>query len=411
MRYVIIGNSAAGIGAVQGIRELDKESEITIISDEKYHTYSRPLISYMLKGDVSQENIKYRPEGFYKENNVKKILGKKAVSVDKNRKAVVLEDGNAVQYDKLLIATGSKPFIPEFKGLEKVRNKFTFMKLDDVKAIERSVTENSRVLVVGAGLIGLKAAEALLHYTKNITVIDLSERILPSILDDDASGIMQKHIEDEGVKFILGASAEEFSDNSAVLTNGDTVDFDILILAVGVRPNTELIEHAGGKVDKGIVTDEKQAVVNLVDIYAAGDCTRSRDITSDSEKIIAILPNAFMQGYVAGKNMAGSNAVYENAFPMNAIGFMGLHIISAGNYSGEVYSEIEGENYKKLFTDNNRLKGFILMGEKTANAGIYTSLIRERIPLDTIDFELLKENPSMMAFSAKYRKEKLGGVV
>ena len=197
MRYVIIGNSAAGIGAVQGIRELDKESEITIISDEKYHTYSRPLISYMLKGDVSQENIKYRPEGFYKENNVKKILGKKAVSVDKNRKAVVLEDGNAVQYDKLLIATGSKPFIPEFKGLEKVRNKFTFMKLDDVKAIERSVTENSRVLVVGAGLIGLKAAEALLHYTKNITVIDLSERILPSILDDDASGIMQKHIEDE----------------------------------------------------------------------------------------------------------------------------------------------------------------------------------------------------------------------
>ena len=132
MRYVIIGNSAAGIGAVQGIRELDKESEITIISDEKYHTYSRPLISYMLKGDVSQENIKYRPEGFYKENNVKKIFGKKAVSVDKNRKAVVLEDGNAVQYDKLLIATGSKPFIPEFKGLEKVRNKFTFMKLDDV---------------------------------------------------------------------------------------------------------------------------------------------------------------------------------------------------------------------------------------------------------------------------------------
>ena len=183
-----------------------------------------------------------------------------------------------------------------------------------------------------------------------------------------------------------------------MLTNGDTVDFDILILAVGVRPNTELIEHAGGKVDKGIVTDEKQAVVNLVDIYAAGDCTRSRDITSDSEKIIAILPNAFMQGYVAGKNMAGSNAVYENAFPMNAIGFMGLHIISAGTYSGEVYSEIEGENYKKLFTDNNRLKGFILMGEKTANAGIYTSLIRERIPLDTIDFELLKENPSMMAF-------------
>lgn len=411
MRYVIIGNSAAGIGAVQGIRELDKDGEITVISDEKYHTYSRPLISYLLKGAVTEENMKYRPESFYEDNNVTTIFGKKAVSIDKNKKLVFLDDGNAVQYDKLLVATGSKPFVPDFKGLDKVKSKFTFMKLDDVKAIEKCVSENAKVLIVGAGLIGLKAAEALLHYTKDITVIDLSDRILPSILDSEASEIMQKHIENEGVKFILGASVERFSADSAALTNGDKVDFDMVILAVGVRPNTELIEHAGGKADRGIVTDEKQAVVKLTDIYAAGDCTRSHDITADSEKIIAILPNAFMQGNVAGKNMAGGEAVYENAFPMNAIGFMGLHIISAGTYSGDVYAEIEGEGYKKLFTEDNRLKGFILMGEKIANAGIYTSLIREQIPLDTVDFELLKKKPSMLAFSAERRKEKLGGAV
>lgn len=411
MRYVIIGNSAAGIGAVQGIRELDKDGEITLISDEKYHTYSRPLISYLLKGDVTEENMKYRSDSFYKDNKVTAVLGKKAVSINKDEKTVVLDDGNAVQYDKLLVATGSKPFVPEFKGLDKVKNKFSFMKLDDAKAVEKCVKKNAKVLIVGAGLIGLKAAEALLHFTKDITVIDLSERVLPSILDTEASEIMKKHIEADGVKFILGTSVDKFAPDSAVLTNGEKVDFDMVILAVGVRPNTELIEHAGGKVERGIVTDSRQAVEGLDDVFAAGDCVRSHDISSDSEKIIAILPNAFMQGNVAGKNMAGGEAAFENAFPMNAIGFMGLHIISAGTYSGEVYSEIDGENYKKLFIEDNRLKGFILMGDKIKNAGVYTTLIREKLPLDTVDFELIKKKPSMMAFSAERRKEKLGGVV
>lgn len=411
MRYVIIGNSAAGIGAVQGIREFDKDGAITIISDEKYHTYSRPLISYLLKGAVTEENMKYRPESFYDDNNVTAVLGKKVVSVNKEEKAVVLDDGDTVKYDKLLVATGSKPFVPDFKGLDKVKNKFSFMKLDDVKAIEECIKEDAKVLIVGAGLIGLKAAEALLHYTKDITVIDLSERILPSILDTDASDIMKKHIEAEGVKFILGTSVDKFAPDSATLTSGEKVDFDMVILAVGVRPNTELIENIGGKVERGIVTDRKQAVENLTDIYAAGDCTRSYDISSDSEKIIAILPNAFMQGNIAGKNMAGGEAEYKNAFPMNAIGFMGLHIISAGTYGGEVYSEICGENYKKLFIEGNCLKGFILMGDKIKNAGMYTTLIREKLPLDTVDFEQLKKNPAMMAFSAERRKEKLGGAV
>lgn len=411
MRYVIIGNSAAGIGAVQGIRELDKEGEITLISDEKYHTYSRPLISYLLKDAVTEENMKYRPDSFYEDNKVTAILGKKAVSINKDEKSVVLDDGNAVQYDKLLVATGSKPFVPDFNGLDKVKNKFSFMKLDDAKAVEKCVKKNAKVLIVGAGLIGLKAAEALLHFTKDITVIDLSERILPSILDTEASDIMKKHIEADGVKFILGTSVDKFAADSATLTNGDKVDFDMVILAVGVRPNTELVEHAGGKVDRGIVTDNKQAVEGLADVYAAGDCVKSHDITSDSEKIIAILPNAFMQGNAAGKNMAGGEASFENAFPMNAIGFMGLHIISAGTYSGEVYSEIEGESYKKLFIEDNHLKGFILMGDKIRNAGIYTTLIREKLPLDSVDFELIKKKPSMMAFSAERRKEKLGGAV
>ena len=409
MKYVIIGNSAAGIGAVQGFRELDKDGDITMISDENYHTYSRPLISYWLKGDVTEEGMKYRPNEFYTENKVNALLGKKVVSIDKKNKTVLMDDASVTEYDKLLVATGSNPFVPQLEGLDKVKNKFTFMKMDDVRAVRERLSKNSKVLIIGAGLIGLKAAEAMVRFTNNITVIDLSERILPAVLNEEASHIMKHHIETTGVRFVLGTTVKDFSENTATLTNGDSIDFDILILAVGVRPNTELIDAIGGKVDRGIVTDDTQAVKGLSDIYAAGDCTKSHDITSNTDKMIAILPNAFMQGNVAGKNMAGGVAHYTNAFPMNAAGFFGLHIITAGSYSGEEHTAISESGYKNLFIADNKLKGFILMGDMINNAGIYTSLVREQTPLNEVDLALLLEKPALMAFPAEYRKEKLGG--
>ena len=210
-------------------------------------------------------------------------------------------------------------------GLDKVHY-HTFMSFDSVKAIRSEIKDGMNVLIIGAGLIGLKAAEALHEYNAKITVVDMADRILPSILDVRAGVKMQKHIESKGVKFILGTSADEFFEHSAKLKNGVTVDFDMLIIAVGVRPNTELVADAGGKVERGIITDVTQKT-SLDDVYAAGDCTVSHDASSDTDKILALLPNAYMQGEVAGKNMAGREFYYVNAIPMNAIGFFGLHII------------------------------------------------------------------------------------
>lgn len=409
MKYVIIGNSAAAIGTIQGIRQIDKTGQIVVISDEKYHTYSRPLISYWLKGDVTKENMRYRDEDFYEKNDVDTLFETRVTKINSDKKTVTIKNGNEISYDKLMVATGSKPFVPPMEGLDKVKNKFTFMKLDDAKAVKETAAEGAKVLIVGAGLIGLKAAEALEHYGADMTVIDLADRILPSILDEEASAIMQKHIESKCVKFILGTSVKEFSENSAVLTNGETVQFDMVILAVGVRPNTELIAEAGGKVNRGIVTDQKQAVHGLKDVYAAGDCTESLDITTGQQKILALLPNAFLQGEAAGQNMAGKETYYLNAMPMNAIGFFGLHIITAGSYDGEAYTYTDGsENYKKLVTKDNELKGFILMGD-VKRAGIYTYMIKWHMPIDECDFELLKTKPQLMAFSRSYRNEKLAG--
>lgn len=408
MKYVIIGNSAGAIGAVQGIRQYDKDGQIVLISDEKYHTYSRPLISYWLKGSVTEENMRYRDYDFYEKNKVETLFETKVTKLDASAKKVICENGSSVNYDKLLVATGSKPFVPPMEGLDKVSRKFVFMKLDDAKAVKEAVTVGANVLIVGAGLIGLKAAEALEHFNVKMTVIDLADRILPSILDVESSEIMKKHIESKGVKFILNTSVKQFSENSAVLNNGDTVNFDLVILAVGVRPNTELVSEAGGKVNRGIVTDNTQSVEGLDDVYAAGDCTESLDITTGQNKILALLPNAFMQGEIAGKNMAGNSASYVDAIPMNAIGFFGLHIITAGTYDGDVYAQADGTNYKKLITKDNELKGFILMGN-VDRAGIYTSLIREHTTLDKCDFELLKTKPQLMALSRETRNEKLAG--
>ena len=406
-KYVIIGNSAAAIGTIEGIRSVDTEGTITLISDEKHHTYSRPLISYYLLGAVEEKKMLYRNKDFYKKNGVETKLGVRAAKIGKN--SVTLESGEEVPFEKLMVATGSKPFVPPMEGYDSVKNSFTFMTLDSVKEIKKKLHKTSRVLIIGAGLIGLKAAEAVEGTVAKLTVIDLADRILPSILDADAGKIMQKHIEEKGTKIILGTSVKKFEGNTAELTNGEKLDFDILITAVGVRPNTELVKDAGGEVNRGIKTDDTQ-LTSLANVYAAGDCTESYDVTTGTEKILALLPNAYMQGEVAGKNMAGTEAHYANAIPMNAIGFYGLHIITAGSYEGTAYCTQNGENYKKLFFRDNKLVGFILMGSEIKRAGIYTTMIKQQTDLAGVDMELLKEKPQLLMFGKDVRRQKLANV-
>lgn len=406
-KYVIIGNSAAAIGTIEGIRSVDTEGTITLISDEKHHTYSRPLISYYLLGAVEEKKMLYRDKDFYKKNGVETKLGVRAAKIGKN--SVTLENGEEVPFEKLMVATGSKPFVPPMEGYDTVKNSFTFMTLDSVKEIKKKLHKTSRVLIIGAGLIGLKAAEAVEGTVAKLTVIDLADRILPSILDADAGKLMQKHIEEKGTKIILGTSVKKFEGNTAELTNGEKLDFDILITAVGVRPNTELVKEAGGEVNRGIKTDDTQ-LTSLANVYAAGDCTESYDVTTGTEKILALLPNAYMQGEVAGKNMAGTEAHYANAIPMNAIGFYGLHIITAGSYEGTAYCTQNGENYKKLFFRDNKLVGFILMGSEIKRAGIYTTMIKQQTDLSGVDMELLKEKPQLLMFGKDVRRQKLANV-
>ncbi len=408
-KYLIIGNGTAAVGCIEGIRSLDNAGEITVISEEKHHVYSRPLISYYLEGKTDAERMKYRSDSFYDDNGCRVIYGAKAVSVDSSAKRVKLEDGTELSYDELCVAAGSRPFVPPFAGLDTVEKKFSFMTLDDALALEAAITKDSRVLIVGAGLIGLKCAEGIYGRVGGITVCDLADRVLSSILDADCAFVVQKRLEEAGISFMLGDTAERFEGNTAYMKSGKSVEFDVLVLAVGVRANTELVKNAGGEVNRGIVVNEKMET-SLPHITAAGDCAEGFDASIGANRVLAILPNAYMQGRTAGVNMAGGAAKLGSAIPMNSIGFFGYHIMTAGAYDGKMFEERADETVKRFFVKDGLLRGYILLGE-TERAGIYTALIREKTPLDTIDFELTKKVASNAIFSREIRRKKFGGVV
>lgn len=405
--YVIVGGGVASVAAIEGIRSVDKSGKIYLISGEKKPTYCRPLISYYLQGRTDFEKMKYRPDEFYTKNGAELVFGR-AESIDVDGKTVKVGN-NDIGYDELLIAAGSTPFVPPFTGLDSVDKKFPFMTEDDALAIQNAINENSRVLIIGAGLIGLKCAEGIAESVKSITVVDLATRVLSSILDDECALYMQSVLEEHGVSFILGDSVSEFTENTALLKSGKTIDFDVLILAVGVRANVSLVKYAGGNVNRGIIVDDKMRT-SLKNVYAAGDCAEGYDASIKGNRVLAILPSAYFQGFTAGVNMAGGVKSLTDDMPVNAIGFYGLHSLTAGAYIGDMYQEKTENGIKRLFFDGDKLVGFIIIGN-VKGAGIYTSLIKEKVSLSEEDKEKLKKSPTLAIFSSEIRAKKLGGMV
>lgn len=413
-RYVIIGNGVAAAGCIEGIRSTDRDGEITVISAEKHEVYCRPLISYYLEGKTDLTRMNYRAEDFYSKNAVRVIYGESATAINPDNSTVTVSDGSVLPYDAVCVAAGSSPFVPPMEGLDTVEKKYSFLTLDDALALEQAITPESRVLIVGAGLIGLKCAEGIQERVASITVCDLANRVLSSILDDECAALMQKKLEEHGIQFLLGDSVAKFEPDGsgsyvAHMKSGADAPFDVLVLAVGVRANTGLVKAIGGNVNRGIVVDNRLAT-SIPGIYAAGDCAEGYDVTIGANRVLAIFPNAYMQGHAAGVNMAGGDELFDCGMPMNSIGFFGLHAMTAGAYEGECYEETTPESIKRLYVKDDLLKGFLLIG-CNERAGIYTSLIRNRTPLSEIDFELMKQGATTAAFSSENRRKKFGGVV
>lgn len=409
MRYVIIGGSAAAIGCIEGVRSVDKTGEIILITGETEWNYSRPLISYLLEGKTTRDKMWCRPDSFFTRNGVTVKAGVLATTLDAGDRTVRLSTGERLAYDRLLAATGSRPFVPPIPGLETVERTFCFQTLSDASALAEALRSESRVLILGAGLTGVKCAEGIRGLCAQIAIADLAPRVLPAVLDDTGAAMVQARMEEKGVRFYLNDSAAAFRGNTARLQSGTELEFDVLVTAVGVRPNTQLVADAGGAVDRGILVDGRCATT-LPDVYAAGDCAQGYDAVSGEKRMLPLWPNAVLQGETAGINMAGGRADYTQGIALNASGVFGLHMVTAGSYEGESFTVQRDGSYKRLVTADGVLKGVIMVGD-VSRAGIYTDLIRKKKPLSEIDFDLIRESPQLMAFSQKDRRVQLGGEV
>ena len=428
--YLIIGNSAAGVTAAEHIRANDEMASVTIVSREPYPAYGRPLISYMIEGKTTEEKIWFKAPDFYEGHRFDTLFGSEYEVVELNPQAheARMANGQVVAYGKCLLATGSVPFTPPIKGLEGKANVSTFITLDDAKkawGMARQATEaahaqgrESRIVVIGAGLIGLKAAEALSYHADEILVLELAPRILPAVLDAQGAAVLQKLVAEHGIECKPGVSAAELVGEgdqitSAVLTNGEEVACDMVVAAVGVRPNSSLAVNAGAEQGRGLICDETLQT-SLPDVYAAGDLVQVTDVLDGAQRPLALWPNAMRQGKLAGLHMAGVAGAepYRGSFAVNAVDFFEASLLTAGiinpaDDSGCATRIIaEGERYAKFVTREGKLVGYILLN-RPQNAGIYTSLIENDVPLSTLDEGIFDDAPVNLDFSEQVRWERL----
>jgi NAD(P)H-nitrite reductase large subunit len=416
-KYLIIGNSAAGVNAADAIRMNDNEGSIKIVSRERFMAYGRPLISYYLSGKVTPDNMYYRSESYYKLKNIEVLLNVEAKSADLKNKEVVTVKGERIKYDKLLIATGSCPFIPYIKGLDmsKQENVFTFSAYEDAINLKKKITKKSKVVIAGAGLIGLKAAEGLFGQVESITIVDLADRIMASVLDKQAAGIVQAHIEQNNISFKLQTSiCEIYGENNVskvVLSSNEFLDCDVLIIAVGVRPNIGIANVIGLKMKNGIIVNEYMQTSEN-DVYAAGDCIESLDLFSGDSKVFALWNSASNQGEAAGLNMAGVKTKSPVVFSTNAISFFGLQLISAGVVNtltpNNIILDLAKSKLFRLNILNDNLIGFVLINCEQ-RAGIYTDLMSDKVKLSTLEYDITLKDVDFSIYPKEERIKKILG--
>lgn len=415
MNYVIIGNSAAAAGAIGGIRKVDPTGEISLFSQEPYQIYSRPLISYYLANKVNNQQMYYRPEDYYQQNNVTAYLGEEVVKINVKEKEVVSANNRLVKYDKLLLATGGKPILPKIPGMDK-ENVHSFLQWDQAKEIKKKMEPGKKVVILGAGLIGLKAAEGLVEAGCQVTVVDLADRVLSAILDDKAASLVQQHLEKHGISFNLSNTISEIHGDDYVkkvsLQDGAEIDCELVILAIGVVPNAKLADEAGIALDRGILTDEYMET-SQAGIFAAGDVAQGLDLLTGEQRVLPLWPNAYRQGDVAGINMAGGKASFGGGIPMNAIGFFGFSILTAGSHTPmaedwEVIERIDQEKsaLQKILLHENKLKGFIFLNTND-RAGIYNWLLEEQHDVTPFKDMLLQPEFGYAQLPTSLRQEKL----
>ena len=395
--YLIIGNGVAGTSAAEGIRKLDKEGKITIITEEVLPFYYRLRLNEYLAGDIDEQSLIAKGDQWYKDLAIDLILNTRVIGADPGKKLVVAENDLTFPYDRLLIATGSHSFVPPITGSDKT-GVFALRSILDARNISSYVKNIEDIVLIGGGLLGLEAGNSLRKLGKKVTVVEFFPRLLPRQLDLNGAKRLQDTMENMGFSFRLGAKTSEITgkDNvtGVMLEGGEQLPAGMVIISAGVRPNMELAEPLDLLCDKGIHVDE-HLKTNQDNIFAAGDVAEFRGMP------YGIWPAALEQGRIAGTTMANGGADYQGTTMANTLKVVGIDLASAGNIDaeGEFESKVvtDEQVYKKLVIEKDRIIGCIMLGNTTGFNKITkimlakknVSQIKENILSEDFDFKTL----------------------
>lgn len=362
-KYLIIGNGMAGLAAVREIRKNDKENSITMVTSEPSLTYYRTKLTEYLAKDFKDEDLLVSKEDWYKDNNINVILSKIVEDVDVEGNKVKLDDGKEIEYEKLLLATGSRPFVPPITGKFK-EGVFALRTLKDVNYIQEYLKDCEEVTVIGGGLLGLEAAWSLKELGKKVTIVEFAPYLLPRQLDEEISKRLTEKLTEEGFTIYLDSQAEEILGEGKAdgikLKGGSEFKTDAILVSSGVRSNLDLVRETSIEFDKGIIVDEKMKT-NIDNIYAAGD------VAEVNGMVVALWTASNEQGRVAGGNMANKDLEYVHPKIFANLQIGSIKLFSAGDIndfdSVYEYKEEENQIHHKIFVKDNKIQGIILFGD------------------------------------------------
>ncbi|AVR88219.1 NADH-dependent phenylglyoxylate dehydrogenase subunit epsilon [Thauera aromatica] len=399
--YLIAGSSHAALEAINAIRMHDAAGSITVITRDPHPPYSPTVLPYVVSGRSAPERVYLRDAGFFTRNQVDYRAASALAAIDAERHVATLADGSEIGYRKLLLATGASPIVPPIPGIDTVEY-HVLRTLDDATRLRQAMTGSRRAVVLGAGLVGMHAAENLVKAGAEVTIVEMNAQLTSGYFDDTAAGLIEEAFLDNGATIrtnsrVVGVQKTD-TGVRLLLEGGDGIDADLLLVAVGVRPQLDYLDGSGVATERGILVDDAMRT-NVADVWAAGDCAQARGFFSDAPIMNAILPDASIQGRIAGMGMAGDPGAkpYQGGLALNTYHFFGRHAISVGNSQvpegGDAqvrFDQDSGRYLRVVFDRDNRLTGIFGVNE-FFDAGVMAQLILRKTDLGPVRDRFMAE--------------------
>ena len=402
MRYLIIGNSAAGLAAGKAIRQKDKNASIILFSDEPYPYYSRLLITYLLRGEISKRSLFQGTRKLYHDYGLQAKLETRITEILPAENRILTSKKKSFSYDRLLIAAGSIPVMLQIPGT-KLPGVLPVRTLEHAEKIRQKMKPGGTAVILGGGLVGMQTAQALHRGGMKTILVVSSDRLLSRNLDSTGAQLLCHAAEKAGLRILFRRQPQEIAEGRGklwvLLDGGEKISGDMVILAKGVTPNVELFKEGPIAIHEGALVNE-YLETSRKDIYAAGDVAEWDEKIGSKTRINPVWPNAIEQGFVAGRNMTGNVLKYRPGIPMNVTRLFGIQIASVGNISADPHRQEQthldlGKGvYRKIFLQEDRIEGALLIGD-IADCGILRRLILNRNSVSPIISKVINHSAAI----------------